>query len=111
MTTTDKRFISRLFHKLDQKIDDKFGVLDQKIDRTSDNLRDELMTEIRHNGVLLERSNHNIEILAEGHSALAEQIGRLQADMTEVKAKTDLIPVLWTVVKDHGRRIAVLEKR
>lgn len=111
MTKTDKQFIKGLFNRLDLKIDDRFEALDHKIDKTSAGLRDELTTEIRHEGVLREQSDHNIQILAEGYQGLNERMERMEGSLVRIEENTNLIPVLWTVVARHSRRLTALEKR
>ena len=99
MTKDDRQFIASLIKGLD----DKITGLDKKIDEVDKRLS----TEIRHNGVLIEKMQGDIDFLVEGHQTLNARLIRVEADVTEIKETIFDYPILRDVVKEHSRLLAV----
>ena len=120
----DKKFIADLvtgqisgldnkINGLEQKLTAKIDGVEQKLtakidglDKKIDGVDSRLSTEIRHNGVLIEKMQGDIDFLVEGHQTLNGRLTRIETDVTEIKETIFDYPILRETVKEHSRLLA-----
>ena len=102
----DKKFIVDLVTSQINNLDKK---LSAKIDGVKTGLEgrmDGLETQIRHNGVLIEKMQDDIDFLVEGHETLNARLTRVETSVTKIEETIFDYPVLRDVVKEHSKLLA-----
>ncbi len=98
MSKEDKQFFTGLISSLEASF--RHEIVD---------LRTDLGSQIRHNGVLIEKMQDDIELLCEGHETMHGQLKKVAEDVEEIKENTHDLPIIRQTVTNHS--VALLELR
>lgn len=118
MSKEDKQFFTGLVKGLQQQITNvesnlrtdfrsemselRSGLQDEML-----GLKTDLESQIRHNGVLIEKMQDDIELLCEGHETMHGQLKKVAEDVEEIKENTHDLPIIRQTVTSHS--VALLE--